>query len=221
MKEDNSKKIILDLCGGTGSWSKPYKDAGYDVRVITLPEYNILETQFAGNIIHFRGEAETMVIETKYVYGILAAPPCTMFSLARTRAKKPRDLQEGMERVRACLAIIWKVQEVKQETRIKKTLLKFWALENPARSLLKNFLGEPPFVFTPWEFGDGYKKDTALWGNFNHPVKTHFGAGDKLKKFDRLKTKEIHPEFYGKLTRQERRAITPAGFAQAFFKANQ
>ncbi len=30
--------IILDLCGGTGSWSKPYKDAGYDVRVITLPE---------------------------------------------------------------------------------------------------------------------------------------------------------------------------------------
>lgn len=25
-------KIILDLCGGTGSWSKPYRDAGYDVR---------------------------------------------------------------------------------------------------------------------------------------------------------------------------------------------
>ena len=26
-------KIILDLCGGTGAWSKPYKDAGYDVRL--------------------------------------------------------------------------------------------------------------------------------------------------------------------------------------------
>ena len=24
----NSDKVILDLCGGTGSWSKPYKDAG-------------------------------------------------------------------------------------------------------------------------------------------------------------------------------------------------
>jgi hypothetical protein len=34
----NENKIIIDLCGGTGSWSKPYKDAGYDVRVITLPE---------------------------------------------------------------------------------------------------------------------------------------------------------------------------------------
>ena len=33
--------IVLDLCGGTGSWSKPYKDAGYDVRVITLPGYDV------------------------------------------------------------------------------------------------------------------------------------------------------------------------------------
>ena len=37
-------KIILDLCGGTGSWSKPYRDAGYDVRVITLPRYNLFDT---------------------------------------------------------------------------------------------------------------------------------------------------------------------------------
>lgn len=26
------KKIILDLCGGTGSWSRPWEEAGYDVR---------------------------------------------------------------------------------------------------------------------------------------------------------------------------------------------
>ena len=37
----NSKKIILDLCGGTGSWSKAYKDAGYDVRLITLPDHDV------------------------------------------------------------------------------------------------------------------------------------------------------------------------------------
>lgn len=37
-------KIILDLCGGTGSWSKPYRDAGYDVRVITLPRYDLFQT---------------------------------------------------------------------------------------------------------------------------------------------------------------------------------
>lgn len=35
---NNENKIILDLCGGTGSWSRPYKEAGYDVRLITLPD---------------------------------------------------------------------------------------------------------------------------------------------------------------------------------------
>ena len=38
---NNSHKIILDLCGGTGAWSKPYANAGYDVRVITLPDYDV------------------------------------------------------------------------------------------------------------------------------------------------------------------------------------
>jgi len=38
MDED---KIILDLCGGTGAWSKPYADAGYDVRVVTLPDADV------------------------------------------------------------------------------------------------------------------------------------------------------------------------------------
>lgn len=51
-------RIILDLCGGTGSWSRPWKEAGYDVRNITLPEYDVLT-----------------YIPPKEVYGILAAPP--------------------------------------------------------------------------------------------------------------------------------------------------
>ncbi len=33
------KKIILDLCGGTGSWAKPYKENEYDVKTITSPDY--------------------------------------------------------------------------------------------------------------------------------------------------------------------------------------
>lgn len=35
------RPIILDLCGGSGSWSKPYVEAGYDVRLITLPDYDV------------------------------------------------------------------------------------------------------------------------------------------------------------------------------------
>src|SRR3990167_7592680 len=86
--ELNKNKVILDLCGGTGSWSRPYKEAGYDVRVLTLPDFDVLETQFVDGILHFRGEAETMVIETENIYGIFAAPPCTEFSKADWKTKK-------------------------------------------------------------------------------------------------------------------------------------
>jgi hypothetical protein len=39
----NNNKIILDLCGGTGSWSNFYKQNGYDVRVLTLPEHDVVK----------------------------------------------------------------------------------------------------------------------------------------------------------------------------------
>ncbi len=222
---DNSKKIILDLCGGTGAWSRPYVEAGYDVRVITLPDNDV-------RLWHNNKELVEL-LETGKVYGILAAPPCTMFSFARTNAKKDRDLIEGMECVRACFNIIWHQQEIAQNTTLKTTNLKFWALENPYFGLLKNFIGKPAFVFDPWEFGDGYQKRTALWGNFNEPKKNPIPLSDKMKKlaktnsylhtikFDYLKSKNIHSEKFGELDGQARRAITPAGFAKAFFKANQ
>lgn len=219
-----AKKIILDLCGGTGSWSKPYKEAGYDVRVLTLPEFDVRDWKN-----RWLGKFESSV------YGILAAPPCTMFSFARTIAKKPRNLQEGMECVRACLDIIWSFNEVIQQTASKKLPLKFWALENPYHGFLPQFLGKPAFVFDPWEFGDGYQKRTALWGNFNEPVKNPVPMTEEAKKkaktnshlhtlgvkFDYLKSKDIHPEHFGKFDRQTRRSITPAGFANAFYEANK
>ena len=77
MPHQNENKIILDLCGGTGSWSNPYKDNGYDVRLITLPNYDVRHYNPPEN-----------------VYGILAAPPCDQFSFANTTGK-PRDLRGG------------------------------------------------------------------------------------------------------------------------------
>jgi len=213
-------KVILDLCGGTGAWSKPYKDNGYDVRTITLPNYDLLETVFEPETFEFRG-VKMMRVAKDEVYGILAAPPCTMFSFARTKAKTPRDLEEGMKCVRMCLDIIWSCMEITQSTGKKTLPLKFWALENPARGFLPKLLGKPAFVFNPYDFGDNYKKETALWGNFKEPVKWCEADIKKLPKFDYMKSKDIHPEKFGQLTRQERRSITPEGFAKAFYKENK
>lgn len=217
------KKIILDLCGGTGSWARPYKELGYDVHTITLPEHDIRDEKLQQELISLKP------------YGILAAPPCTMFSFARTNAKKPRDLKEGMECVRACLEVIWGCNEVKQVTGKKTLPLQFWALENPYHGFLPQFLGKPTLTFDPWEFGDGYQKRTALWGHFNEPKKSPVPMTEEAKakaktnsylhtlgvKFDRLESKDIHPEYFGKFDRQTRRSITPPKFAQAFFEANK
>lgn len=215
MKIKNKDKIILDLCGGTGSWSKPYKDNGYTVINVTLPEYDV-----------------RLYVPPKNVYGILAAPPCTTFSFARTHAKTPRNLIKGMELVIACLNIIWECQcKIKKDTQ-KKSPLKFWALENPW-GMLNWFLGYPVLVFHPYDYKDEYSKKTCLWGHFAIPYKTAFGIRRFDKKFDRLfmqELKEIKKEEIKSIgdiiwkdvnTRQILRGITPQGFATAFYEANQ
>jgi len=189
------KKIILDLCGGTGAWSKPYENAGYDVRNITLPDYDVRTYK-----------------PPKNVYGILAAPPCTMFSLARTRAKKPRNFKEGMELVIACLNIIWKCRY--------KNKLAFWCLENP-RGILRQFIGKPVFTFDPCDFGDNYTKKTDLWGYFNLPKKKPIKLSNEeiaLCKMNNRKLPSIGEFTSGQ--QAAKRAITPPGFAKAFFKSN-
>ena len=82
--------IILDLCGGTGSWSKPYAEAGYDVRVITLPDQDVRS-----------------YTPPEGVHGILAAPPCTMFAISGNRWKRTqKQMADAMNVVNACLDII-------------------------------------------------------------------------------------------------------------------
>jgi len=205
---NNSDKIILDLCGGTGSWSKPYEDAGYDVRLITLPTHDVFTYK-----------------PPKNVYGILAAPTCTHFSLARTNAKTPRDLRGAMQLVKRCLEIIWAQQYELPSKNSKITTLKFWALENP-RGFLRYFLGNPPLEMNPYEYGDPYKKVTHIWGNFNLPKKNEVKY-DKTK-FDARLLEDLPPLPEGFIydkgcgldKRQVRRSITPQGFAKAFFEAN-
>ena len=185
-------RIILDLCGGSGAWSAPYRDAGYDVRIVTLPD------------------DVRLYVPPQNVWGVLAAPPCTEFSFAKHfhgRGKYTHNFLSGLEVVSACMRIILTCKP------------QWWALENP-RGYLRRWLGEPIFTFNPYQFGDPYQKSTDLWGEFDPPIPTVLERPAEIVKFSMLKSREIHPEYYGTLTRTERRAITPSGFAQAFFKAN-
>ncbi len=147
----NPNKIILDLCGGTGAWSKPYVDAGYDVRLVTLPEQDV-----------------RLYCPPDNVYGILAAPPCTHFAVSGARwwtSKGIEAVLNGLSVVDACLRII-KIAEPK-----------FWALENPVGRLTK-YIGRWRWTFQPYEFGDPWTKRTCIWGEHNIPTKHVVELGD-------------------------------------------
>lgn len=221
---NNSQKIIIDLCGGTGAWSRPYKEAGYDVRLITLPKYDVSRVEFDTHgmdfermDVHYR---DSMTVLYEDVYGVLAAPPCTEFSLAKNGSPTPRNLESGLKVVEACERIIRHCQ--------LHGGLKFWAMENPL-GLLRKFLGRPRFTFKQWEFGDPGVKPTDIWGFFNEPRKTVTAMPDGITK--RYKSGKVntlawaapqYPEYaHLNLDRAALRAITPPGFAQAFFKANK
>ncbi len=132
-------RIILDLCGGTGAWSNPYKKKGYDVRLITLPE-DVRDVQYIEN-----------------VHGILCAPPCQVFANSGARwERSTEDMRDGLSMVDACLRIVMMHRP------------KWWALENPIGKL-KQYLGPERFAFDPCDYGDDYTKRTLLWGEFNIP----------------------------------------------------
>lgn len=73
------RNVVLDLCGGTGSWSRPYREAGYQVDLITLPAYDVTRVEFGTHAMHFEQMdvhyRETHTVVYSDLVGILAAPP--------------------------------------------------------------------------------------------------------------------------------------------------
>lgn len=136
---------ILSLCDYTGEWSRPYREAGYDVRQVDLQNGN--DVRLFEALPH-------------PVRGVLAAPPCTHFagSGARWWAEKGQTaILDGLSLVDACIRIV------------TVHTPQWWALENPV-GRLNRWLGAPRMYFNPCDYGDPYTKKTALWGNFNPPV---------------------------------------------------
>jgi hypothetical protein len=202
----------LHLCASRfGSDTKDYREAGYDVRLITE-------------------EVDVRTYEPpENVYGVFANPPCQKFSMANPTPRADRDFKEGIELVEACLKIIWKLQATGAP-------LAFWVLENP-RGYLERFLGKPAFEFQNWEFGDTgplATKRTRLWGFFNEPqrmvahrVVPYIHDGSRRPKRNEI-FKTLFPvdlpkarnKKFLKMSSDERSIASPH-FTRAFFEANQ
>ena len=140
---------LLELFSGTGSVGRAFQAAGWEVTSLDiLPgatiQSDILDWDYK-----------------KYPPGcfdfVWASPPCTEYSIARTRAKRPRDFASADAIVSRTLDII----------EFFKPIL--WLIENPQTGHLKNreIMREIPWRdVTYCRYGFPYKKQTRLWGWF-------------------------------------------------------
>ncbi len=170
---------VLSLCDYTGTWSAPYREAGYDVRQIDLQH----------------GDDVRLFEALPYpVRGVLAAPPCTEMASSGARwwkSKGPEALLAGLSVVDACLRVITIHRPA------------WWVLENPVGRLRK-YLGEPRLAFDPSDYGDTYTKRTLLWGDFTSPPMRRVEAteGSKMHKLspspDRAALRSVTPSGFAR-----------------------
>lgn len=206
------KKIILHLCADTGSDTKPYRDD---------PNYEVI---LVGKDI---GVENFHVMQQ--VYGIIANPVCLEFSTARSNGKA-RNPEEGIFLVNECLRIISEAKSYGD--------LKFWVIENPARGVLHQYLGQPVAKYEPWHYGSPWTKQTALWGEFNMPERAYTkwedvpknpklyvrpGRGKPSLAFMHKSAQRLIPEFdvFEQVdSDMELRSLNSQKFAQTFKEAN-
>ncbi len=192
MSDRCGARHILSLCDFTGEWPRPYREAGYRVTSIDLKTTGDLRLL---NPLDFGP-----------VHGIMAAPPCTDFARSGARWWKAKgEPLEGLSVMDACLRFVILLRP------------QWWAMENPV-GRMKDYIGPSAFSFDPCDYGDPYTKRTQLWGSFTPPMPIFVGKHLGVAATEGSK---MHRCYGGKSERTKAaRSVTPAGFANAFFRSN-
>ena len=152
---------IWDLCSGTGSVSRVWRDAGHETLTLDI------DPKCSPDICTDLMNWDYTCFGLEPPDFIWASCPCTHYSIARSKAKTPRDLEGSDAIVKRCLDIIryWRPR--------------YWVIENPQTGLLKT-----REVVRGLEFKDldycmyraPYRKRTRLWTNITwtpRPLCTH------------------------------------------------
>lgn len=191
----NSDKVVLSLFDTSGEWSQPWVDAGYQVHRFDI--------QDGMDINDFSVEYLTEKLGIERADIIIAAPPCTDFSISGAHAWKKKDAdgrtEASVDLVRQTLAT---VEFFKPSS---------WAMENPVGRIQKlTGLPKAAMSFQPNNFGDPYTKRTLLWGDFNTELPlANVEPVDGSKMTTKLSGRDKYE-----------RSLTPKGFAYSFFMAN-
>ena len=141
----------LFLCSGTGSVGEPFRQHGWEV--IDVDWDGRFGAEVVADIMTWDYKA---AFPTGYFDVVWCSPTCTHYSIARTTAKTPRDL-EGADR------LVSKCREI-----IDYFEADIWFIENPDSGLLKtrDVVAGLPYVRVDYcMYGAFYRKRTRIWTN--------------------------------------------------------
>ena len=158
------KPCTIEIFAGTGSFSKVARVMFPSSECITVDIDERFGCTHTCDISAF--DYKTLIPPSKYfVTHVWMPPPCTMYSVCRTRAKKPRDLVGADALVSKGLEIIRFYQENSNRS------LKYF-IENPGGGMLKTRDIMRPYTnhfdvnycrYAPW----GMRKLTRIWTNID------------------------------------------------------
>ena len=140
---------LLELFAGTGSVGKVFRARGWEVISVDI------DAKMNPTIV-----ADIATFEYRMLGGhfdaVWCSPPCQQYSIARSHAHTPRDLEGADRLVRRCRDIISHFQP------------QAYFIENPYSGLLKgrDVVSDLPFVVVDYcMYGWPYRKRTILFTN--------------------------------------------------------
>ncbi len=146
------KKTLLSLFDYSGMWAKPFYDHGWNVIQLDIKHGNDLND--------FQSVEDVFDWGITDVHGIIAAPPCTDFSVSGAQYWKAKD-EDG--RTAEALKLVRQVQrfaDLFTPTDDEYDEPFFWVMENPVGRLPKLIpeIGQPVY-FNPCDYS-GYLNPT-------------------------------------------------------------
>ena len=139
--------LLLELFSGTGSIGKAFAKLGWVV--FSIDNNPTMNPSLVKDVMNVT--PEDIPGTPDFIWG---SPPCTQYSMARTHARLPRDLEGSDALVRKTLDHIRFYRGVP------------YMIENPHTGLLKTrevIQGIPLLVIDYCKYGAPYRKRTAIW----------------------------------------------------------
>jgi len=156
-----SEYRVLDLFCGLGGFSNAFDDS--DRWAVTTVD---IEARFDPDIQADVFDLRPSDFDAEFDV-ILASPPCKRLSRAAAWADHfDSDGTPQTPEARESVALVYHTLGL-----IEGLSPRYWLLENPMGSKVKQYLGEPTGRVTYCQYGSTYQKPTYLWGE--HPPMTY------------------------------------------------